>query len=250
MVKLNAANFIWTRQTWLWPIVVLSIALSAFYFKPWQTKVAETVSITAEGKSDAVPDIAKITATIESKNSNLDIARSQNEKKISEITSTLQKLGVDAKDIKTQNISADPGYEPQTLIYPVPPRPNTNQFSTSLEITIRDFAITDEIISTLTKGGTTNLYGPQLTLSDEKLETAKSQARQKAIDNGRQKAMQLAEASGRKLGKVIKIGEQQNFGYPQPLIVENQRDLEQKASQILPGQSEVVASLQVEYQLR
>lgn len=203
----------------------------------------------AEGRQGTVPDVAKITATIESKNPNLDAARSQNEKKVSQVVSDLQNLGVDAKDIKTQNISGNQNYiEP--LIYPVPPRPTTNQFSTTIEITIHNFDKVDDVIATLTKNGASNLYGPQLTLSDEKLDSAKSQARHNAIDNARKKAEQLAQVSGRKLGKVVKIGEQENFIYPQPLIAESQTDLKQKASQILPGQNEVTVTIGVDYQLK
>ncbi|OGE09240.1 hypothetical protein A3A60_02165 [Candidatus Curtissbacteria bacterium RIFCSPLOWO2_01_FULL_42_26] len=247
---LPSQTWLWPRQTWLWPVVVLAIAFGAFYFKPWQTKVAETISVSAEGKADAAPDISKITAIIESKNLNLDIAQTENEKKVSKVISTLQDLGIEEKDIKTQNISAVPGYEGQTLIYPVPPRPDTNQFSTTLEVTVRDFDKADQVISTLTQNGATNLYGPQLTLSDEKLEAAKSQAREKAVDNALAKARQLARASKRKVGKAVKITEQENFGYPQPLIAENSMDLKQKASQIQPGQNQVTVTISADYQLR
>src|SRR3990167_7740327 len=92
----------------LWPIVILVIALSTFYFKPWQTKPAETISVTAEGKADATPNVAQITATVESRNSNLDAARAQNEKKVTEIINRLKEIGVDEKDIQTQQISGSP----------------------------------------------------------------------------------------------------------------------------------------------
>ena len=250
MQNFARSGFLWQRQTWLWPVIVLAIFFGAFYFKPWQAKVAQSISVMAEGKADAVPDIAKITATIESNNPNLDTARSQNEKKVSKVISALQNLGIGEKDIKTQNISAAPGYEEQTLIYPAPPRPNTKKFSTTLEITVRNFDKADQIISTLTQNGASNLYGPQLTLSDEKLETAKSQAREKAVGNALLKAEQLARASKRKVGKAVKITEQENFGYPQPLIAESSMDLKQKVSQILPGQNEVTVSITVDYALK
>src|SRR3989338_10981210 len=92
----------------LWPLVILIIAFGVFYLKPWQAKTQETISVTAEGKTQVTPDIAKITATVESKNQNLDAARSQTEQKTAEIISKLKELGVGEKDIKTQNISAGP----------------------------------------------------------------------------------------------------------------------------------------------
>lgn len=240
----------------IWPIVVLIIAFGAFYLKPWQTKPTETISVSAQGAYDTTPDIAKITATIESKNPKLDEARSENEKKVSQIVARLKQLKVDEKDIKTQNISGGQGYETlpgdrqEPMMYPAPPRPTTSQFSLSLEITIRSFETTDEIIAALTSNGATNLYGPQLTLSDDKLEEAKSQAREKAVASAKKKAEELATASGRKVGKVVNIAEQGDYGYPVPMMAKSSADLETIASNIQPGQNEVTINLSVDFLLK
>ncbi len=234
----------------LWPVVILLIALSAFYFKPWQTKPTETISVTADGKAEATPDVAQITANIESQNANLDIARQENEKKVSTIIEKLKTIGVEQKDIKTQNISAQPDYEPQTLIYPAPRKPNTNTFSTSLEITLRNFDNTDEILAALTQNGATNLYGPNLTLSNEAQEKAKSEAREKAVDAARKKGEELAKLSGRKIGKAVNIKEQGEPIYPGPIFAQNEMDLKQRASQIAPGQTEVTINLAVDFSLK
>lgn len=232
----------------LWPIVVLIIAFGTSYLKPWQVKPQETVAVSAEGKTEAIPDIATITATVETINPNLDIAREQTETKTSNIVTNLKGLGIEEKDIKTQNISANPTYE--LLSYPAPPKPNTNQYSVSLEIKIRNFQIADEVLATLTQNGATNLYGPQLTLSDEKKEEAKSKARENAVASAKKKAEELAKASNRKIGKAVKISEAGDFGYPMPLIARSEMDLQQKASQIQPGQNQVTISLQVEFELK
>jgi len=234
----------------IWPIVVLLIAFGAFYFKPWQTKPTETISVTAEGKAQTVPNVAKITATVETQNKNLDEARAQNKQKVSTIVSKIKDLGIEEKDIKTQNISAGQSYEPQTLMYPVPPRPNTNSFSTSLEITIRDFDIADEVLAALTQNGAANLYGPNLTLDDNAQEETKSKAREDAVDSARKKAEELAKLSGRKLGKAVKIQEQGDVIFPQPLFAQSEVDLKQKASQIAPGEQEVIVNLTVDFALK
>lgn len=235
----------------LWPIIIFLIALAAFYLKPWQQTKQETISVSAQGIAEAKPDIAQITANIESQNANIDLARQENEKKVSAIIEKLKSLGVEDKNIKTQNISAQPGYEPQTLIYPAPPRkPNTNTFSTSLEIKIRNFEIADEIIASLTQNSATNLYGPNLTLSEEAQNSAKSNAREKAVEEARKKAEELAKLSGRKLGKAVNIKEQGEPVYPGPLLATSEVDLTQKASQIQPGQNEVTINLSVDFSLK
>src|SRR3990167_3726429 len=237
-------------QNILWPVVVLAIAFGAFWLKPWQTKPQDTISVTAQGKTQTAPNVAKITATVETQNKNLDQARAQNEQKVSAIVAKLKDLGIEEKDIKTQNISGAPDYEPQTLIYPVPPRPNTNTFSTSLEITIRNFDIADEVIAVLTQNGAGNLYGPNLTLDESAQEEAKTKAREDAVESARKKAEELAKLSGRKLGKAVKIQEQGDVIFPQPLMAQSELDLKQKASQIQPGEQEVNVNLAVDFVLK
>lgn len=235
-------------STAIWAIVVLVIAFGAFYFKPWQTKPVQTISVNASGTAKATPNVAKITATVETKNPNIDLARQLNETKVAAIIVKLTGAGIDKKDIKTQNISAGQSYEPTIMIYP--PRPNTNLFSTSLEVTIRNFDTADSIIQTLTQNGATNLYGPNLTVDDEKLNTAKSEARKKAVENAKVKAQELASASGRKIGRAVKIQEQGDYAYPVPMYAVGGTDLREKASQIQPGQDEVSINVQVDFELK
>lgn len=242
----------------IWPFVVLLIAFGAFYLKPWQTKPAETISVNAMGKAQAIPNIAKISATIESKNPDLDAARRENEDKVANLITSLKALGIEATDIKTDYISGGPGYEAipdskpvQTLIYPYPPRPNTNQFTTTIEITIRDFNNSDEIMAALTQNGATNLYGPNLTVSDDALEEAKSKARENAVSSARKKGQELAKLSGRSIGKTIKVSEQGDYGIPIPIYAAGgEVDLLQKSASIQPGQNDVTINLLVDFSLK
>ena len=232
---------------WLWPLVVLIIALGAFYLKPWQTKPDEIISVTSTGKAQVTPNVATITANIESKNQDLDKARQENAQKVSTLVSQLKNLGVEEKDIKTQQVSGGPGYE--IMIYP-PRKPNTNQFTTSLEIKIRNFENTDEIITAMTQNGATNLYGPNLTVDEALQEEGKSKARENAVVEAKKKGEQLAKLSGRKLGKAVKITEQGDYGYPIAILARGEADLKAQASQIQPGQNEVTITLQVDFELK
>lgn len=232
----------------VWPFVVLLIAFGAFYIKPWQQKPQETISVSATGTAKSIPNIAKINATLEVKNPQIDLARKEAESKTSAVIEKLVSLGIEQKDIKTTNLSGGNSYE--ILPYPAPDRSKTSQFQTTLEITIRNFDKTDKVISTLTENGITNLYGPNLTIDDQTLEEAKSQARAKAVENAKQKAGQLAQTSDRKIGKVAKIVEQGDYNYPQPIYALGGADLREKASQIQTGQDEISITLQVDFTLK
>lgn len=237
-------------QSVLWPVVVLVIALLAFYFKPWQAKTLETISVTAEGRAEVAPDIAEFTANVSTNNQNLDTARSQNEQKISSIVIKLKELGIGEKDIKTENISGGRGYEVQTMIYPAPPRPNTNTFSTTLSVKVRDFGLADETLAVFTAGGAENIYGPSLTLSDEAKEEAKSKAREAAVAEAKKKAEELAKLSNRKIGKATSIKESGEPIYPMPVAALSEADLKEKASQIEPGSTTVTVNLAVDFALK
>lgn len=237
-------------QNLIWPLVILIIALVTIFTKPWQASPVQSISVTGTGKTQVTPNIAQITADITTYNKNLETARKINSQAATSVVTALENLGIEAKDIKTENVFAGPGYEPTITIAPVPPGPTTNQVTTSLAITIRDFEITDEVLAALTQNGAINFYGPNLTVADEKLEEAQTQARQKAVENARQKAEQLAKLSERKLGKVTKIQDQGDFIPPQPIFAQNEQDLLQKANQIQPGQNEITVNLQVEFELK
>lgn len=234
------------RNGFVWPLVVLVIAFGAFYLKPWQEKPEQTISVQAQGKTQVVPDIAKVSASIESKNPNLDAARRENEQKVETLVDKLKEIGIEEKDIKTQYISAGPGYDIQ--IFPAPR--STNQLTTTLEITITNFDNTNEVLAALIQNGAKSLYGPNLTISDNKLEEAKSKAREDAVTNAQTYAAELAKLSGRKLHKVIKIEEQGDFAIPMPLSVQDEAELKQKVSILEPGQSEVTINLRVDFSLK
>ena len=93
-----------------WPVVILIIALGAFILKPWQNKTPETITVSAQGKTQVAPDVAKLTATIETQNNNLDTARSQNQQKVSALVDKLKSLGIEEKDIKTEGYNSYPKY--------------------------------------------------------------------------------------------------------------------------------------------
>src|SRR3989344_2413278 len=248
----------------VWALVILTIALAAFIFKPWQNKTQDTISVSATGKSQIAPNIAKLSATVSTSNDDLDLARKQNEEKVTSLINALKDLGVDQKDIQTQYISGGETYEIQSepsrpdnlpdgsqiQIYPPPTGKQTNQISTTFEVTIRDFTIADEVVAAFTKNGAANIYGPQLTVDDQTLERAKSQARKDAVANARNKASDLAGELGKKVGDATSVVEQGDFGVPIPLIAISETELQQKASQIQPGENEVTVTIQVEFELK
>lgn len=242
----------------IWAIVILVIATGAFIFKPWQSQTQDTISVSASGKTQVTPNIAKLSATVSTKNDDLDLARQQNEEKVDNLISALIDLGIEDKDIQTQYISGGETIEiqetpsqPDIQIFPPPDgRRKTNQVTTTFEVTIRDFTIADEVIAAFTQNGATNLNGPRLTVDDDTIETAKSTARKDAVANAKKKAQDLAEELNKKVGDPTNVTEQGDFGLPVPIFAQAEADLQQKASTIQPGENEVSVTIQVDFELK
>ena len=232
------------------------MAISSFIFKPWQTKPTETISVSAEGKTQITPNIAKISATISTNNDDLNLARSQNEEKVNSVLAALKVLSIAEEDIQTQYISGGPTYEIQEApqvdiqIFPPPQRTKTNQISVTFEITIRDFTLADKVIAAFTQNGATNLNGPRLTVDEQTLESAKSEARKNAVKNAQNKAAELASLSDKNLGEVISINEGNNFRIPTPIYALAEEDIQEKINTIQPGQNDVSITIQVEFALK
>ena len=152
------------------------------------------------------------------------------------------------KNIQTTNISVNPQYNYEVR----PPQIINYQANTNITVTIEDLETADEILNLLTQNGATSLFGPNLQVDDEKLEEARQEAREEAISNAREKASQLAELSGRRLGKVVSIQEADGgFAIPEPFpIAVGSEYFETRSSQIEPGQREVTISLTVDFELK
>ena len=241
----------------VWALVILAITFGAFLLKPWESKTQDTISVSASGKTQVTPNIAKLSGTISSNNDDLNLAREQNEEKVNSLIASLKSLGIEEKDIQTQYISggetyeiqSEPAVRPDIQIFPPPRRTKTNQISTTFEITIRDFAIADEVIAAFTQNGATNLNGPRLTVDDDTLDEAKSAARKDAVTNAKKKAQDLARELGKTVGDATTVSEQDNFRIPFGVIAQSEADLQQKASSIQPGENEVSVTIQVEFKL-
>lgn len=230
----------------VWPAVVLIIAIGAFYFKPWQVKPLQTISVSATGTAKAVPNVATINAAFQSQNTNIDIARTETDAVVSDVIRALEEIGISKKDIQTQSVSAGQSY--QNMMYPKPTP--TNEYSVNLTITIRDFKKADQALAVLTQNGASNIYGPNLQVDNGDLDKAKSVARENAVQNAKIKAGELARAANRSVGNVTSIKEQGDYGIPVPMYAIGGADLVEKASSIQPGQDDVTITLVVDFSLK
>ncbi len=115
------------------------------------------------------------------------------------ITKLLEKNGIEAKDVQTQEFN----------IYPET-RPNgtkTGRWSAKqvLHVRIRNIGKAADIIDSVVGVGVNSVSG--LNYTSENMEELRTKGRQKAADSARKKAQALASALGGKVGKLVSCAE-------------------------------------------
>lgn len=178
------------------------------------TNKQSTFDVTGESKVNTIPDQANVTLGITVNEATVKAAQDKANTTINQIHTQLATLGIEKKDIKTDNYSLYPNYTYQ----PNEPQKITGYtVNTSVVITLHDFSQLNQAIDLATGAGANQIGGISFSLSDDKKADVERQARQEAIDNAKQKAQELAQLAGMKLGRIVNVSEmpnQSNVIYP------------------------------------
>lgn len=204
-------------------IILVGIILFAFIFWKYvnfygssiQPTSFRSFSVSSDGKTIAIPDVAEFTLSIITEGGK-DVAslQTQNTKKSNKIVDFLKSKKIDAKDIKTQSYNLSPRYQYSNcriLINSVCPPSEIVGYSInqSILVKIRDFNIIGDALSGVVQNGANSISQISFTIDDPtKLEDL---ARQNAINKAKVKAESIAVAGGFHLGRLLSIEEGGGF---------------------------------------
>jgi uncharacterized protein YggE len=200
------------------------------------------LDISATGEVTRVPDLAIISAGVQTLQPTATGAIEENANRMERVRAALKRAGIADKDIQTVNFSVNvdrskPG-QPGTNDGPV-----TYNVVNTANVTIRKIDQIAAVIDAAVGAGANNIYGINLGIADST--ALQNDARTKAVADARQRAEALAKAAGMKVGRVISISE--GFGaVPQPIFA---ADARASSSAIQTGQLQVSAQVQVVYAL-
>lgn len=220
------------------------------------------VNVSGEGKVSARPDIARTTAAVLTENATLKEAEAENSKKSNALVEYLVKNGVEKKDIKTIGYNIFPRYNYPSPCYPgavcpaetFTPKIVGYQIRNTYEVTIRDLAKASDIVSGMVGAGANEVSGIVFTIDQP--DTARAQAREKAIDDARAKAKKLAKDLGKRVGKIVNFSE---GGYPGPIYAREVAygkggggvDAAPAPTPSLePGQNEIIVNVSITYEFK
>lgn len=207
-----------------------------------------TISVQGEGKVQATPNIARISLGVQTENSKVEVAQSENTKKMNDLIAELKKMGIAPSDINTEFYSISPMYDwvdgKQSL--------RAYQVSQNVVVKLRNEKIDQLglIIETSAKLGANQIGNLSFTIDDQ--ENLNKQARQKAMEQAQEKAKELAAQAGIKLGRLVSFNEWQP--YPeQPvyksMAMEGYGGGSMSAPTIEPGSQDVVVNVSLIYEV-
>ncbi|MDO8604140.1 MAG: SIMPL domain-containing protein [bacterium] len=220
-----------------------------------------TISVSGDGEVFAAPDIANISFTVREDSKKVSDAQDKVSVKIKTALSVVRKLGVDDKDIKTQNYNSYPKYEWQEgtitcmAIGCPPSRPGKQvitgyEVSQTVTIKVRDLEKVNALVDGLATAGVTEMQGPNFAIDDE--DVLKAEARKQAIDKARAKAEVLAKDLGVSLIRIVSFSEGGNY----PMYYDRGMSLSSAKAESAPmpelpqGENKITSNVTVTYEIR
>ncbi|HPW34473.1 MAG TPA: SIMPL domain-containing protein [Candidatus Paceibacterota bacterium] len=217
---------------------------------------ARTINVSATDKVTATPDIAQLSFSVVTEGQDITVITDENNKKINNAINMLKEKGIKAEDIKTTEYTLSP-------VYTVPGKEYFGDFvskigkyslTQSVSVKIRDFKLISSILETLPGMGTNRISNISFGIDDP--EKYLSEARLKAFEKARAKALTMAQQNGISLGKIMSVSDYTNSNYS--LKESSSRDYGMGGSisapiaapSIEPGSQEVSVNVNITYEIR
>lgn len=204
------------------------------------------LDVNVTGSAVRVPDIAIISAGVETRSTTAQGAIAANRKQMQSVVQALKKAGVADRDIRTSTISLHADYE-----YAERQSPRLTGYRASNMVTIRfrDIATSGAILDALVAAGANQINGPNLDIDDR--EAALDEARLDALKQGRERARLYAQALGLSNVSLVMVSEGGGSNVPpMPMMRAESMDAGGPPTQILPGEQDITFNLQMSFDLR
>ena len=238
---------------------VFLLAETLLTLKAWHAHdlATDSISVTGQGEVYAVPDVASFSFGVSADAVNVADAQTSVTKSMDTILSDLKNLGIEEKDVQTNDYSITPKYKYTSGICtsngcpPSQPIPDGYTVTHSVLVKVRKTADAGKALAAVGTKGATNVSGISFTIDDPNL--TQDQARAKAIDNAKAKAEELAKHLGVHLGRVIGYSDT-NANGPYPMYDSAAGSSMKTMSAVAPtlpvGQNKVTANVTVSYEIR
>ena len=193
------------------------------------------LSLTAEGRSDRIPNLALFSAGVVSHGVTASEALGANSRQMDRVIAALKRSGIADRDIQTSAIGLNPRWnnpeaEAQRIARETrqpyvpsnePPRIIGYEARNSVQVRVRRLSEMGKIIDILVGAGANEVNGPSFTLDDQK--AALDEARTEAVAVGRERAELYARAAGMRVVRLLSISEGGGYYPVQQIVVTGSR---------------------------
>jgi uncharacterized protein YggE len=178
-----------------------------------ETAKPPRISVDAEGKVMAVPDVATLTVEVQTQAAKAAAAAQENARRADALLKALKKVLGPQDQLRTLSYRLIPVYAAKSKH--APPEIKAYRALNRLEVKVRDVTRLAEVIDTAWKNGATRLNGPFW--SHSRIEELQRQAAVNALGRARRLAEALAQAAGLKIKGVDQISTGIRFLPPRPV---------------------------------
>jgi hypothetical protein len=152
-----------------------------------------TIQVSDSGTVTGTPDRVQISFAIQTENTDVKIAQSNNALAMNNVMDALAAAGVPHDQMKTTGYTITPvNQQDGNGILSGPA--TTYQVTNTLQVTLKDTNTTGQVIDTAVNAGANQVNSIQFMLSDEQAQVLRSQALTKAVANARDDANAVAAA--------------------------------------------------------
>lgn len=204
------------------------------------------LDVSATGEVTRVPDLAIISAGVQTLQSTATAAIEENAARMERVRAALRRAGIADRDIQTSSISLSPEYR---YVENQPPVLTGYRASNMVNVKFRDLKRSGAILDALVREGANQINGPSLTI--DKPEEAYDEARVKAIAAGQRRAQLYARALGKRVVRILSVSESGSM-VPGPIPMAYARDAAMAVSktEISPGTQELQITVSMSFELQ
>jgi len=209
------------------------------------------LTVSADGKSTRVPDLAVFSAGVVSEGKTASEAMSANAAAMNRVIASLRKAGIADKDVQTSQINLNPVYG-QPVVAPngqvtQEPRIVGYQANNTVTIRSRDIKGFGKVLDALVATGANQISGPAFQMADTS--AANNEARVAAVKNARARAELYAGAAGLRVIRIVSISESGGYTPPVPVYAKMAMAADAAPTPISAGEIEAAVSVTVQFEL-
>lgn len=205
-----------------------------------------TLSVSGNGEVDVKPDVATVRLSVFVQAKTAEEAQTQNSEKMTAVLDVIKSMGVQEKDIQTQDISVYPvqDYEKN------PPAITGYAATNTITVEIYDMDKTGELITAATQAGVNEVLSVDFKLQDES--KFYQQALQSAVADAQEKAQAMADAAGVELDGPLDMQESGSVSAPQYMMEAPAADKAEESvnTPVQSGEITVAAQVSIVYKLK